>query len=274
MIDKFSPIGSTPGRVRENKFTSSRFLRIMKVHVKEKYLQASATKSSSITKLMFLQLLSYVGIVFGFVFLTLAIASGLYYISELVEEHSAPTKKFLTRSIYSIVGVYILLWLFDGFPFLLTMFSIATYWVYLQNLNKFPFIDLKSPIFIASCVLVVVNHYLWFQHFSNPSIPSPQHRLDPNYKPPRIASFAEVSSFFGICIWFIPFALFVSLSASDNVLPTSNELSSSQFDDSGKTKRGRTQGLAKVVVGRIRDWIYSVSRTFGYELDPHRGIIV
>lgn len=225
---------------------------------------------------MFLQLLSYAGIVLGFIFLTLAIASGLYYISELVEEHSAPTKRFLTRSIYSIIGIYILLWLFDGFPFLLTAFSIGTYWVYLQNLNKFPFIDLKSPVFISSCVLVIVNHYLWFQHFSNPSIPAPQYRLDPNYKAPRIATFAEVSSFFGICIWFIPFALFVSLSASDNILPTmQNDVGSNRYEDtSGKQKRGKTQGLAKVVVGTVRDWIYSVSRTFGYELDPNHGRIV
>ncbi|CCH40870.1 putative membrane protein [Wickerhamomyces ciferrii] len=225
---------------------------------------------------MFLSLLSYAGIVLGFVLLTLSIASGLFYISELVEEQSAPTKKFLTRSIYTIIGIYVLLWLFDGFPFWLTLFSIVTYVIYLQNLKHFPLIQLKSPVFIASCILVVVNHYLWFQHFSNPKIPAPQYRLDPNYKAPRIASFSEVASFFGICIWFIPFGLFVSLSASDNILPTASaNFNSGNFDDiSGKSKRGKTQGLAKVVVGTVRDWIYSVARAFGYELDPDHGRIV
>jgi hypothetical protein len=221
---------------------------------------------------MFLKLLSYVGIVLGFVFLTLSIASGLYYVSELVEEHTVPTKRFLRRSIFTIVGIHVVLLLFDRFPILLTLFSIASYAVYYQNLTKFPFIDLKGPVFISSCVLVVVNHYLWFQHFSQPKVPPPQFRLDPNYKPPKLATFAEVSSFFGICIWFIPFALFVSLSASENVLPTSNE-SNPAFDDrNGKYKRN--QGLAKVVVGRIRDTIYSISRTFGYELDPEHGRII
>lgn len=65
---------------------------------------------------MFLELLSYVGLVVGFVFLVLAIASGLYYISELVEEHSEPTKRFLTRLIYVISGVLVLLLIFDKFP--------------------------------------------------------------------------------------------------------------------------------------------------------------
>lgn len=223
---------------------------------------------------MFLQLLSYVGIVTGFVFLTLAIASGLYYVSELVEEHTVPTKKFLKRIIYVIVAIHVLLLVFDGFPWLLTLFSIGTYAIYYQNLNKFPFIDLKSPVFIASCILVVLNHYFWFQHFSNPYIPPPQFRLDPNYRPPKLASFAEVSSFFGICIWFVPFALFVSLSASDNVLPTTAAgFDDKKFDDrNGKSKRN--QGLAKVVVGGVRDSIYAVSRTFGYELDPSHGRII
>ncbi|KAH3682261.1 hypothetical protein WICPIJ_006771 [Wickerhamomyces pijperi] len=214
---------------------------------------------------MFLQILAYIGIVVGFVFLTLAIASGLYYVSELVEEHSVATKKFLRRSIYAIICIYILLLIFDGFPILLTLFSIATYVIYLQNLKKFPYIDLKSPIFIASCILVVVNHYLWFNHFSEARYGS------------KIITFAEVSSFFGICIWFIPFALFVSLSASDHVLPTMNNqygsgsAAGNYQDNNGKKKN---QGLAKVVVGNVREFFYQVSRTFGVELDPNHGRII
>jgi len=33
-------------------------------------------------------------------------------------------------------------------------------------------------------------------------------------------SFTEIASFFGICVWFIPLYLFLSLSANDNALPT------------------------------------------------------
>lgn len=160
---------------------------------------------------MFLQVLSVLGSIVGFLFLVLSIASGLYYISELVEEHTEPTKRLLRRLIYGVTITLALLMIFDGFPKKLTFFSIFTYWVYLQNLEKFPYVQLTSPIFLASCVLVVANHFLWYDHFHNPYIPSIEERLLPSYTPPRIPSFVEVCSFFGLCVWFVPFALFVSL---------------------------------------------------------------
>lgn len=211
---------------------------------------------------MFLQLLSYVGLVVGFVFLVLAIASGLYYISELVEEHTEPAKRILKRLIYSIIFTHVLL-LFDGFPFWLTCFAIVSNVVYLQNLHRFPYVQLTSPIFLASCGLVVANHFLWINHFHNPYIPPFEVRIKPGYVPPRIPSFTEVCSFFGLCVWFIPFALFVSLSANDNILP--------HHVEEGKKKNN---GLAKVVVANVREKVYAISRALGYELDPHHGQIV
>lgn len=213
---------------------------------------------------MFLELVSYIGVVVGFVFLVLAIASALYYLSELVEEHSEPTKRVLKQLIYVIMGVFVLLYLFDSFPFFLTLFSIGSYYVYLQNLNKFPYVQLASPVFLLSCGLVIANHFLWFNHFHNPYIPPLEVRLKPNYEPPKIPSFMEICSFFGLCVWFIPFALFVSLSANENLLPHHMEA------PDGKK---RNNGLAKVVVANIREYIYSVSRRFGYELDPNHGVL-
>ncbi|KAK6455582.1 transmembrane adaptor Erv26 [Scheffersomyces xylosifermentans] len=216
---------------------------------------------------MFLEILSYVGIVVGFVFLMLSIASGLYYISELVEDHTEPTKRFLRRLIFGIIAVLILLWLVDGFSFKLTAFAVFSHWVYLQNLHKFPYVELTSPIFLASFVLVVANHFLWFNHFHNPYIPPLEVRLRPEYVPPRIPTFVEVCSFFGLLVWFIPFALFVSLSANENLLPHHIE------SETGKEKK-KNNGLAKVVVAKFREYIYAISRKLGYELDPHYGQIV
>lgn len=211
---------------------------------------------------MLLQIVSYVGVVFGFLFLVISIASGLYYISELIEEHTEVTRRFLRRTIYSIAVLLALLWLIDGLSLKLTIFSIFSYWVYLQNLHKFPYVDAKSPVFVASCVLAIANHWLWFQYFHNPYIPPIKVRLTPGYVPPRIPSFIEVCSFFGICIWFVPFSLFVSLSANDNVLPH-------HADPDSK----KPAGLAKVVVSKLREFLYSVSRQLGYELDPSNGIL-
>lgn len=226
---------------------------------------------------MFLQLISYVGAVFGFLFLTLSIASGLYYISEIVEEHAELTRRFLTRAIYTIIAIFILLLLFDSFPFKLSIFSIISYFIYLQNLKTFPFISLASPIFILSSICVVLNHYFWFRYFNNNEIP-PQFRFDPNYVPKRRASFSEVASFFGICIWFIPFALFVSLSAGDYVLPTATTTNIKKTDDENSEVeprlRKRAVGLARVVINSFRQYIYSIARVFGYEIDPNRDRLI
>ena len=98
-------------------------------------------------------------------------------------------------------------------------------------------VKLSDPVFIASCVLVVLNHWVWFRWFGdldggrgggyygsaaccwrwraiwNDRYATPAY---PIVQP----SFTEIASYFGICVWLVPFALFVSLSAGDNVLPT------------------------------------------------------
>ncbi|VEU21448.1 DEKNAAC102730, partial [Brettanomyces naardenensis] len=159
---------------------------------------------------MFLQILAVVGTVIGFVCITLSVAAGLYYSSEIIEENIEFTRRFLSRTILILSVLLVLLWLFDGFPWKLILFSLFSYYVYSLNLRQFPNVNLTGPIFISTCLLAILNHYIWFRHFSNPYIPPLQERLDPNYKMPHYASFAEIASFFGICIWLIPFALFIS----------------------------------------------------------------
>lgn len=229
---------------------------------------------------MILQAVSYVGTVLGFLFLTLSIASGLYYISEIVEEYTEPTKRFLKKSIYGVIVILVLLLLFDKFPVKLTLLAIVSHLIYLQNLKKFPFISLSSPSFLLSCASVVVNHYLWFQYFNKVEIP-PQFRYNPNYIPERRATFAEVASFFGICIWFIPFALFVSLSAGDYVLPTTAELKKTDVDlslnDTGGAPklRKKTMGLARMVINKCRNYITMVLRIFGFKVkDRYDGLAI
>ena len=51
--------------------------------------------------------------------------------------------------------------------------------------------------------MAVINHFSWFYFFMY------------NYYP-----FNEILAFFIICVWLIPFGYFVSLSASENMLPS------------------------------------------------------
>lgn len=98
-----------------------------------------------------LPLVGYAGALIGFCFLTLAIASGLYYLSELVEEHSVIAKRFLKRLIYTVVIIQAALWIIDGFPFWATMLGIFSHVIYLGNMRRFPFVKLSDPLFILSC---------------------------------------------------------------------------------------------------------------------------
>lgn len=134
-------------------------------------------------------------------------------------------------------------------------------------------------------VLVLVNHFVWFRHFSAPPTPS---RSSSSYPYTRVTSqdwydvypsFSEIASFFGLCVWLIPFALFVSLSASENVLPSmGSEYATgegSSYTRSGKepslngglgkggSGSGNT-GLAKAMVDGVRNWVGETGELMGF----------
>ncbi|KAL1611148.1 erv26 superfamily protein [Nothophoma quercina] len=220
--------------------------------------------------------LGYIGVI---------LASGLYYLSELVEEHTVFAKKLLYRLIYGVIGIQALLLLVDGFPIGLSVLSIVSHVIYAQNLRRFPIVKLNDPLFLLSCVLVIANHYLWFRHFSAPS-PSSQYSNYP-YDRPDIPSFTEIASYFGLCVWLVPFALFVSLSAGENVLPSMGSeyatgegssyitpgagpsafgsgSASSVGGTGGRRKRSATnQGMAKQVFGGVKDWVGETGEVMG-----------
>ena len=91
------------------------------------------------------------------------IASGLYYLSELVEEHTVFAKKLLNRLIYGVIGIQILLLLVDGFPIGLSALSVVSHVVYAQNLRRFPIVKLTDPLFLLSCSKYPPPHYTYKQ---------------------------------------------------------------------------------------------------------------
>lgn len=134
----------------------------------------------------------------------------------------------------------------------------------------------------SSIVLVLVNHYFWFRHFSTPPSYSPSSSKYPYERyygesPYDLApTFTEIASFFGLCVWLVPFSLFVSLSASENVLPSmGSEYATGQrtgyssvgkepaVNGSSAPSRGR-QGMAKAVVDSIRGWLAETSELMGF----------
>lgn len=191
------------------------------------------------------------------------------------------TKRLLTRLIYSILTLHTLLYIFDSLPLLPTLLSLVSHAIYALNLRRFPLVQLSDPVFLLSCVLVGLNHWLWFRFWSDPvalqARVSPKASSGSDYYYASGAgeypSFVEIASFFGLCVWLVPFALFVSLSAGENVLPYTSATTSTtsasvgvggggdEDGDGGKTKR---VGMAKAVVDGVREWMGETGQGFGW----------
>ncbi|CAO3699776.1 unnamed protein product [Rhizopus microsporus] len=170
--------------------------------------------------------IAYIATGLAFCFFIFSLACGLYYLAELVEEHSVYTKKVIRTITYVVISLHVLFWIFDCLPFLYLLFSVLCHFVYSLNLKTFPFINLSSIAFISSCILVFADHFLWFRYFTA------------HYKP-----FMDIAAFFGLCVWLVPFAYFISLSANDNALP----ISDSSFIDN--IPHQHKQGLLKTLLG-------------------------
>ncbi|XP_078492130.1 protein TEX261-like [Ciona intestinalis] len=151
----------------------------------------------------FLYILTWLSLAVQILFVTLSIAAALYYLAEIIEEYTVMTRKVVKNMLMVSCVVYVGLWLFESFPFTIIAVGLFTNLVEFSLLRSFPFIELTSPNFIGTVLLVFVNHYLAFKYFNE-----------------VYHTFAEVLSYFTLCLWLIPFTFFISLSAGDNVLPS------------------------------------------------------
>lgn len=77
-----------------------------------------------------------------------------------------------------------------------------------------------------------------------------------------IPTFGQVAAFFGICVWLVPFGLFVSLSAGELVLPTMGSDGRISPGIAGGDKRA--QGLVKQVYAAVGNWITDSMQAFGW----------
>jgi len=154
----------------------------------------------------FIWLLSWISLAIQICFVTLSLAAGLYYLAELVEEYTQLTGKLIKGLTLSTLAVYFGLFVFEDVTSSMVAGGIVAQVLHLALLHNFPYFDLMSPTFIGACVMLLVNHYLAFQFFAD-----------------KYYIFSEVLAYFTLCLWLVPFAFFVSLSANENVLPTMAE---------------------------------------------------
>ncbi|KAG5896478.1 hypothetical protein JTB14_005859 [Gonioctena quinquepunctata] len=174
----------------------------------------------------FLTFISYIALLVQIVFVTIAIAAGLYYLAELTEEYTRITKKVIWWMNSTTLALYILLWIFESFPLPMIICGTLATLSHYVILRSFPFVSFLSLGFLTAVVFIVINHYLAFSYFAAV------------YHP-----FSEVMAYFTMFLWLVPFALFVSLSANDNVLPTSIDGREADVVSNYFSKRNKKYGL-------------------------------
>ncbi|KAI8427087.1 hypothetical protein MSG28_014725 [Choristoneura fumiferana] len=154
----------------------------------------------------FLYFLSILSLIVQAIFVTMAIAAGLYYLAELVEEYTVMAKYVISWTVAATAAIHIGLFLFEEFPLHLNILGLCGAGLHALLLREFPAVRVTSAPFAAAVAALVAHHYLAFQYFGQ-----------------VYYSFSEVLAYFTLCLWVVPFALFVSLSANDYVLPTTGE---------------------------------------------------
>ncbi|XP_026314405.1 protein TEX261 [Hyposmocoma kahamanoa] len=156
--------------------------------------------------MLFLYLLSFLSMVVQAIFITLAIAAGLYYLAELVEEYTVIAKSIISWTVIATSLIHVGLIIFDDLPLHLNVLGLVQQCLHGVMLREFPVVRVASMTFVTACLNLILHHYCAFKYFGQ-----------------VYYSFSEVLAYFTICLWVVPFALFVSLSANDYVLPTTGE---------------------------------------------------
>lgn len=93
---------------------------------------------------------------------------------------------------------------------------------------------------------------MWFKYFSGSQ--SRSYQRSAYYQDVDVPSFTMIASYFGLCVWLVPFSLFVSLSAGDNVLPTMGT-----EPVRGPDGKGKPQGMVKALVDYVRNGIGAIA---------------
>jgi len=159
-------------------------------------------------------------------FCLICFAQGLFYIADVVEEHGQIAKKVLKGILYGEIVLHFLLFFDRDTPLLQVFIGLVAHLIYLALLPQFPFVNVQSPLAIASGIASIVNHFSWFFHVL----------LSDTY----FYTYAEIGAIFSICVWLCPLAFVVSLSSTEP-LPMNNTSSYGNMDgDDGMKHKGRS----------------------------------
>ncbi|XP_065556811.1 protein TEX261-like [Artemia franciscana] len=173
---------------------------------------------------------------------TLALAAGLYYLAELIEEYTVITGKILRKIIIVEIVLYLLLY-FEDFPAALVICGVTHHVANFLMIEKFPYFELLSTSSIVSFFTLIYCHYAAFAHLEE-----------------HFYTGTEALGFFTVCLWLIPFVFLISLSANENVLPTLaeniNHAGSEEVFAAYYSKKRQRSGLLSVITN-LKEKLFS-----------------
>eukprot|EP01060_Flectonema_neradi_P022942 TRINITY_DN3115_c0_g1_i5.p1 TRINITY_DN3115_c0_g1~~TRINITY_DN3115_c0_g1_i5.p1 ORF type:complete len:211 (+),score=27.66 TRINITY_DN3115_c0_g1_i5:47-679(+) len=173
---------------------------------------------------MLMQLCTWAGFLVCIGFMSVSLASGLYYIAELAEENSVMARRILKYWILLVIVANVLLLISSSISFMLGAVSIVAQICYSALLKDYPFTKLSDPAVTLSCICFVIDTVLWYNYFTDYDTPS--------------YSVFQITGFFALFVWPVPFGFFITLSLSDQGLPGLGSINN-QGDGFGDFKKRR-----------------------------------
>jgi len=176
--------------------------------------------------MLILSIIKYAAGVTSCIFSLVCFAQGLFYIADVVEEHGQAAKKILRVIVYSDIVLHVLMLFDEDISTFQAFIGLCAHLLYLALLPQFPFVNIRSPIAIASAIAAILNHFSWFFHVL----------LSETY----LYTYFEIAGIFVICVWLCPLSFVVSLSSTEPLPMSSAPVSSEDSDDalaSGAMKR-------------------------------------
>lgn len=193
------------------------------------------------------------------VLLALAISSGLYMLAELAEEFPTLAGRIARYIIGFAVIMHIVLWM-DGLPWVECCVGLLAHLVYATMMRNFPYVELLSVSSVGSAVSFVISNLMWLRLFvNNPEDPF------------------RVIGFFIVIVWAAPCCLFVSLTISDGVLPSSasqclpssgsgSNLNSVGTAEAARLASGKQKSVLRSIVDSSMDSVEGATNWNGFRL--------
>ena len=152
-------------------------------------------------------IMSWTATVVAVIFVVHCMASGLFCLAEFVEEYTTVAKKVMKLTALVMIVFNVVLGLTGATPLFLSILGAGAHCSYRSLLHTFPSCDFRSSQFFVSLILFVAHMYYTMEYFGGL----------------RRSTFDQLFSYLVVLVWLLPFALFISLSANDNVLPSMDQ---------------------------------------------------